>query len=69
MPKHFAISLDNFVEEVHHHLSTHQDGVAGHYARYTAETKDAAVERAMQAMRPLLARVMYESDDYGEPAE
>lgn len=67
--KHFTIDLDDFSETIHHHLASTQDGGAGHFARFTAATKQEAVERAVACVRNHLLEVMYESDDYGYELE
>lgn len=61
---YWAISLDNFSEEVFHHLERHQDGKAGHYAVYHG-TKEQAIQKCLAALRPLIERMIYQSDDYG----
>ena len=63
-----AINLDEWTEEAFEHLGTHQDGPAGHYARYTG-TKEECVNKCLEALRPLIERIMYQSDDYGYELE
>lgn len=63
--KHFSIDLDFFSETVHEFLASNQDGGAGHFARFTTETKEEAAKRASKLIEKHLLDVMYESDDYG----
>lgn len=67
--QYFAISLDDLVNELHDWLGRHQDGPAGHYARFNATDKAQAVEKCMQNIRPVIERMMYESTNYGYPKE
>lgn len=62
---HYSVSLDDFCEEVWDHLEKNQDGGAGHFARFTADTKEEAVNKAADCIKSLLESMMYESDDYG----
>lgn len=62
--EYHSISLDEWTEESFYWLGSHQDGVAGHYARYTG-TKGECVEKCLAALRPLVEKMMYRSDDYG----
>jgi len=66
---HWAISIDEFTDECFDWLETHDEGPAGHYARYTADTKGKAVKKLLDSLRPLIEKMMYESDDYGTPKD
>jgi hypothetical protein len=61
--KHFAYSIDEFFECGFHEVK--HEGPASHYARYDAETEEDAVNKAVEAWRPFIESLMYESDDYG----
>lgn len=63
--RNWAISLDEWAEASFSWLEINDDGPAGHYARFAAETKAEAVERLLNILRPLVSKIMYESDDYG----
>lgn len=65
---YWAISLDEWAEESFQWLGSHQDGGAGHYAVYTG-TKQEAIEKCLSALRPLVEKMLYESDDYGYEKE
>lgn len=67
--KHWALSIDEFCEEVFDCLERGQDGGAGHYARFTAGTREEAVGRVLSCLETLVDRMLYVSDDYGYPAE
>jgi len=62
---HYAISLDDFVEQVHEYLSENQDGPAAHYACYEANNKKAAVLRVLEELKPFIVAQVYKSDAYG----
>lgn len=62
--EYHAINLDDFAEESFQWLGSHQDGRAGHYARYTG-TKEECVQKCLDGLRPLIEKMMYTSDDYG----
>lgn len=64
---HFTIDLDEFAEDVCEHLEKSQDGGAGHYARFTANTKADAIVKVIACIAKLLDEKMYISDDYGYP--
>ncbi len=66
---HFAIDIDDFTNEVFEHLGRNQDGPASHHARFTADSREDAIERALASLRILVDRLIYPSDDYGRPAE
>ncbi len=64
---HFSISLDDMSEDLFNHMGTHQDGGAGHYARYTGADREEAKTRALNVMAAWLEENLYISDDYGHP--
>jgi hypothetical protein len=66
---HWSLSIDEFAEEVFIHLERGQDGGARHYARFTADNRASAVDRAVACLRELVEKKIYASDDYGYPAE
>lgn len=64
--EYWAISLDDWAEESFQHLGLHQDGRAGHYARFTG-TKEECAEKCLEILRQLVEKMLYRSDDYGHP--
>lgn len=66
--EYHAINLDDWSEESFHWLESHQDGGAGHYARYTG-SKEECIMKCLDALKPLLEKIMYRSDDYGYELE
>ena len=63
--KHYSFDLDDLVEKIHMELATIQDGVAGHYARFTTNSPEEAVDLLLERIKPFLLTEIYESDDYG----
>jgi len=66
---HFAISLDDFCGQAWSHLEYNQDGGSGHYARFTADSKEAAACKAAESLKALVLAMMYESDEAGYPLQ
>lgn len=64
--EYWSIFLDDWAEESFQWLGGHQDGNAGHYARFTG-TKEECITKCLTALRPLIEKMMYRSDDYGYP--
>jgi len=62
--EYWAISLDDFSEEIFQWLGRYQDGGDGHYARYTG-TKEECIDKCLTHIKKLLEEEIYESDDYG----
>jgi len=59
-----AVNIDDFTEDVFDWLGSHQDGGAGHFARFTG-TKKECVKKLLDNLKPFVEKQMYNSDDYG----
>lgn len=67
MPQEYwALSLDDLAEDLHAELANDQDGVAGHYARYTG-TREHCIGRIVAIMRTYVTKSIYRSGSYGYP--